>query len=389
MSWPEKTQKTLQHLKRITQKLAGRYVQRDDAVNLLLLATVCREHLLLIGPPGTAKTEILTRFAELVDARCFHHLLTRFTEPSELFGPLDMKSFQKGTYHIRTEDMLPEAELAFLDEVFQGSSAILNTLLALVNERIFHNGAHRQPVPLMSLVGATNSLPSDPSLRAFADRFTLRLAIDPVAEEHLEELLLQGWELESDRVNKTGQAERGEAVATRPVVKLEDLRALHTRLVEVDLVEALPVYLEVVREARASGVEISDRRVIKGLKLIAGSALLRGEDVATPLDLKPIRHFWSRPEEGEILRDLLEPRIGEAGGELEKRGRPVKAIALELEQLKKEVPRLVTEAALGTHLKHLNRLRLEILAHHRGEEDLRLGVEAVIDDMMGRIGAAA
>src|SRR5262249_38162923 len=137
---------------------------------------------------------------ENVDARGFHYLLTRFTEPSELFGPLDLEKFQDGTFHIRTEGMLPEAQIAFLDEVFQGSSAILNSLLTLVNERVFHNGSYRQPVPLITLVGASNSLPDDPAVYAFADRFVLRLQVDRVPDERLDELIGQGWELELARI---------------------------------------------------------------------------------------------------------------------------------------------------------------------------------------------
>ena len=96
-----------------------RSIQATSAGWLLVLASICQEHLLLIGPPGTAKTELVNRYAELVDARRFHYLLTRFTEPSELFGPLDLQAFQQGAFHIRTEGMLPEVQIAFLDEVFQ------------------------------------------------------------------------------------------------------------------------------------------------------------------------------------------------------------------------------------------------------------------------------
>ena len=105
-----------------------------------------------LGPPGSGKSELVSRFARGVKARSFQYLLTRFTEPAELFGPVDIQAFQQGRYHVRTEGMLPNAEIAFLDEVFQASSAILNTLLSLVHERIFYNGAELQPVPLLASV---------------------------------------------------------------------------------------------------------------------------------------------------------------------------------------------------------------------------------------------
>src|ERR1700677_4792230 len=167
MAWPEKTTAAIRRLSTIKRELADRYVDRDDAIDLLVLAAVCREHLLLIGPPGTAKTGLIDKFGRSIGARQFRYLLTRFTEPSELFGPLDIEEFQAGSYHIKTENMLPEAEIVFLDEVFHGSSAILNTLLTLLNERRFHNGAEFKPTPLISLFGATATPPEDPAILPF------------------------------------------------------------------------------------------------------------------------------------------------------------------------------------------------------------------------------
>jgi MoxR-like ATPase len=133
--------RTIRSLQAVSRDLDARFVGRGDATALLVLAVVAREHVLLIGPPGTARTDLIQRFAALIQARRFNYLLTRFTEPSEIFGPLDFELFQTGSYQIRTADMLPAAEVVFLDEVFQGSSAILNTLLTLINERRFYNGA--------------------------------------------------------------------------------------------------------------------------------------------------------------------------------------------------------------------------------------------------------
>ena len=177
VTWPKPVIENVRRLKFLSRSLQDLFTGRDPAIDLIALSAVCHEHMLLIGPPGTAKTEIITRFADLIDARAFHYLLTRYTEPTELFGPLDLQQFQKGTYHIRTTDMLPEAQIVFLDEVFQGSSPILNSLLTILNERTFHNGSVRQPVPLICMIGAANTVPDDPWLQAFADRFVLRLEI--------------------------------------------------------------------------------------------------------------------------------------------------------------------------------------------------------------------
>jgi MoxR-like ATPase len=112
---------TIRGLQTIVRDLDGRFVGRRDASTLLVLAVLAQEHMLLIGPPGTAKTDLITRFSGLIHAKPFSYLLTRFTEPSEIFGPLDFELFQKGQYRIKSEEMLPDAEIVFLDEVFQGS----------------------------------------------------------------------------------------------------------------------------------------------------------------------------------------------------------------------------------------------------------------------------
>ena len=138
---------TVNRFDEIARRLNDRYIGRDQLIRLLQLAVICREHLLLLGPPGTAKTDLVVTFARQISAVPFHSLLTRFTEPAELFGPLDVAEFHAGRYQVRTEGMLPRAELAVLDEVFQGSSAILNTLLSVIGDRRFHNGKETVPVP--------------------------------------------------------------------------------------------------------------------------------------------------------------------------------------------------------------------------------------------------
>ncbi len=383
LSWDNKTLATLKRLNHVKRLLTDLFVDRDMAVELLILASVCQEHLLLIGAPGTAKTELVTRYAELVDARHFHYLLTRFSEPSELFGPLDLQAFQQGTFHIRTESMLPEAQIAFLDEVFQGSSAILNTLLTLVNERVFYNGSIRQRAPLLSLIGASNALPDDPSLQAFADRFVLRLQLELVPDGRLEELLSQGWQLELQRL----EAAHAPAQSARLLagVKSDDLLELHHRLAEVDMSRIQPLYANVVRELRAEGIELSDRRVVKGMKLIAGATLLREGSLADARDLWPLNHFWSRPEEAAAARTVVQPRVAEAGGPALALSRSTDDIVEDIAVLQSQAPAVRTEVALGAHLMALNRLRREVLKDHRDNPDLRQRIEAAIEENLNRL----
>src|SRR5205823_4014261 len=151
------------------------------------------EHMLLVGPPGTAKSALVRLFARLIDARYFEYLLTRFTEPNELFGPVDIRAFREGTYTRRTERMLPEAEIVFLDEIFKSNSAILNSLLTLLNERRFANGGSTVSVPLLSMFGASNEVPNDDNLAALFDRFLLRVVSDNLDSYHFHRLVEKGF----------------------------------------------------------------------------------------------------------------------------------------------------------------------------------------------------
>src|SRR5258708_18348043 len=125
----------------VVEPLKSRFVGRDEVIDLIALAVVAGEHLFLYGPPGTAKSALIRQFASAVQGRYFEYLLTRFSEPNEIFGPIDLARLREGAVATVTTGMLPEAEFAFLDELFNANSAILNTLLTALNERIYLRGA--------------------------------------------------------------------------------------------------------------------------------------------------------------------------------------------------------------------------------------------------------
>ena len=277
-------------------------IERDALVELVALGAVAGEHLLVIGPPGTAKSEAVRRVSRGIEASYFEYLLGRFTEPSEIFGPIDLRRLREGVVETETRGMLPEAEIAFLDEVFLGSTAILNALLALLNERVFRRGHTSITCPLRVCVGASNALPEGEGLAAFADRFLLRAFVEPVGDPQLEELLTGGW---------------GESVAGRRA-SVRDLDVLSTQAREIDLTVVRPRLAEAVRRLRQAGVMLSDRRVVKTQKLVAAAAVLGGRMVASEADLWPI--VFAVPTAAaqatarEALREVLAPSHSELLG---------------------------------------------------------------------------
>jgi MoxR-like ATPase len=271
---------------------AGRgLIEREALVETIALAAVAGEHLLVIGPPGTAKSEAVRRVARAVGGNYFEYLLGRFTEPSEIFGPIDLRRLREGVVETETAGMLPEAEIAFLDEVFLGSSAILNTLLGLLNERVFRRGHTIKQVPLRVCVGASNALPEDPALAAFADRFLLRSFVEPIPSPRLEDLLEGGWSL----VTQTdGQR-----------ASIADMDALANASRQADLGPVRPFLAHALRTLRAAGILLTDRRAVRVQRLIAAAATLAGRTSPTEADLWPLILALPTSEEQSLGRDSL------------------------------------------------------------------------------------
>lgn len=272
-------------------------VARERLVELVILAAVAREHLLIIGPPGTAKSEAVRRISGVLGARRFEYLLGRFTEPSELFGAVDLRRLQEGEVVTDVHGMLPEAELAFLDEVFLGSTAILNTLLGILAERRFRRGHTDVACPLRVCVGASNALPDDVELAAFADRFLLCAFVEPLPDPRLEELLAAGW--------RGGRA--SEVLAT-----VADLDALAgaARAVSMDAVR--PRLAQGIRLLRREGIGLSDRRAVKTQLLVAAAAALAGRSEATLADLWPMVLAVPSAEGQALARDVLDGLLVDA-----------------------------------------------------------------------------
>ncbi|HLJ21230.1 MAG TPA: AAA family ATPase [Stellaceae bacterium] len=271
-------------------------IERGVLVENIVLAAVAGEHLLVIGPPGTAKSEAVRRVAQSLGGRYFEYLLGRFTEPNEVFGPVDLRKLREGLVETETTGMLPEAEIAFLDEIFLGSTAILNTLLGILNERVFRRGHTRMHCPLRVCVGASNGLPADEMLAAFADRFLIRVFLDPIPDPRIEELLEGGWRL-------TGSP-------LEPRSGIHDIDLLAKRAREADLTSLRPALAQAIRRLRHAGIALTDRRAVKVQRLIAAAAALDGRSTPTEADIWPIVLAVPAREQQtvarEALRDLLD-----------------------------------------------------------------------------------
>ena len=266
-------------------------VERETLVELIVLAAVAQEHLLVIGPPGTAKSVAVHRVAETIGGRYFEYLLGRFTEPNEIFGPVDLRKLKEGVVETQTSGMLPEAEIAFLDEIFQGSTAILNTLLGLLNEREFRRGHTRIQCPLRVCVGASNGLPDDESLAAFADRFLVRIFVEPIADPMLEPLLEGGWKLAQRSIQRKAT--------------MTDIDKLALAARQLDMAPIRSSLSYALRILRKAGVALSDRRAVKAQFLIAAAALLDNRTSPTEADLWPLVFVVPTPEQQDIARETL------------------------------------------------------------------------------------
>ena len=281
------------------ERASSGLVNRRALVELIVLSAIAGEHLLVIGPPGTAKSLAVRRISQQFGGRYFEYLLGKFTEPSELFGPVDLRRLKEGVFETRTEGMLPEAEIAFLDEVFRGSSAILNTLLGILNERSFRRGTTVQRCPLRVCVGASNELPEDEALAAFADRFLVQVYADAVEDRMLEELLEAGW-----RSDAQGP--------TLPAASLADLDALAAAVTQVDMSGVLGPLADAIRTLRNLDLPLSDRRIVRAQRLVAASAVLAGRSLADGRDLWPFVYVVSGREEQARAREALREHLAAA-----------------------------------------------------------------------------
>ncbi len=290
--------------KRLSNDVLGNlknlFVGKDEVIDLLGVCLVGGENLFILGPPGTAKSALVKELSNRLDGKVFDYLLTRFTEPNEVFGPFDIRKLRDGELVTNTEGMLPEASFIFLDELLNANSAILNSLLMVLNERVFRRGRETRQLPALMVVGASNHLPEDDALAALYDRFLVRVRCDNVPSDQLLEVVDAGWRLDHAKRNDT------------QTITVEDVRQLQAAVADVDLQPIKNVYVELIHRLRHAGIAVTDRRAVKLQRLVAASAILAGRSFTKVSDLWIMRYIWDVEEQREVLGTIVQNVIDSA-----------------------------------------------------------------------------
>ncbi len=290
----------LDKLQTIERELTATLIERDEVIRASLVALLAGQHLVILGPPGTAKSALVTELAERISPqngaglRSFAYLMTRFTTPEELFGPVSVSGLKRDEYRRITVGKLVEAELVFLDEIFKASSAILNALLKIANERVFHNGDQEMQVPLISLFGASNEMPQGNELEALWDRFLLRFRVGYVSDTGFAKFIRAASA-------KLGAKQNGhKSNGAQPATLLQsELVALQQSAEQVAITNGTIDLIEQLRKDLAGkGIIVSDRRWGQTLGVLQAHALTEGRGAVTEDDLVFLKHvLWQSPEQ--------------------------------------------------------------------------------------------
>ncbi|WP_242370669.1 AAA family ATPase [Anaeromyxobacter sp. SG26] len=277
-------------LEQLRTDLAARFPERKDVIDGALAAVLAGEHVLLLGPPGTAKSALARAIAQAFGGTYFERLVTKFSTPEELFGAISLKALEQDRFARVTAGKLPEAQFAFVDEVFKANSAILNSLLTLVNERVFHNDGQPVSCPLVSMFGASNELPEGKELEALYDRFLLRYSVEYLLRPGNLRLVLAA----------------PDPVASQ-VLTMKDLRTAQSEVAKVAVTpETIDALIQIRDACKAEGIVASDRRWKKSLKLAQASAYTAGEQKTSPEDLAILTDsLWQEPKDRPKIARLV------------------------------------------------------------------------------------
>lgn len=311
-----------QRINLVRNRLSEFFVDKQEVIDLMTICSAAQEPLLIVGKPGTAKSDLVVKFSEalgLDSDEYFEYMLTKFTEPGEIIGPVDISQLKDGRYFRRTGGKLPDCKIAFLDEIFKSNSAILNTLLTIINERKFYQDGAPVPVQLKMLFAATNEIPEFEELGALRDRFILKVESKSVRDHGFEALVSKGLRNETLKAfNRRPWAnlaslddflkfreyldllmldqssrEEGDGIAEgKDPYFPQAVFALFRRIVKTLAVE--------------DRLEISDRKIVKLYKLMRARALLFSGGVVTRDDLTLLQYIPDRLKDFEPVREKVQ-----------------------------------------------------------------------------------
>lgn len=279
-------------LQTIQQCLNERFYDREKEIEALLTALLSKQHLLFIGPAGTGKSVLSSMLGEIVDnSQYFQHLLTPFSTPEELFGVLSLKDLEQGVYKRNVKNMLPEAHFSFIDEIFKANSAILNSLLTLINERVYYNNGVPIPSPLMTIVGSSNEyIEEGEGLEALFDRFLLRYEVNYIREEDVFIAML-----------------KDQRPIEIPKMTLHELYEHQARVANVKISDTVYKIIAKIRQSlHDAGIRPSDRRFKQSLSILKAKAYLAGRTDVLRVDLNILANIlWETVEQKSATQEII------------------------------------------------------------------------------------
>jgi len=276
----------------LEKKLQSKFIKRENEIRGLSLAALSRTHILLLGPPGTAKTNMVSEWSKGMSLSFFRRLIGQYTTPDEIFGPVDITALKNGEYRRILRNKAADSEVIFLDEVFKAGPAILNTMLGLMEEREFDNDGKVVQTPLVTLIGASNEIPnSEDNLSAFYDRFLIRYVTKYVEDDTDFVSMLKGSTTTIDSMLTGADLALAQVeVDNMPMSK--------------DAYESVKVVWETLREDE--GIFPSDRRFVQLLKVMAADSWLNNYSEIKPESILVGQHIlWTKPEEINKVRQIV------------------------------------------------------------------------------------
>ncbi len=281
--------------------------EKDTEISLSLLAALAGESVILLGPPGVAKSMVARQLKTAFrDAHSFEYLMSRFSTPDEIFGPVSIQKLKSSdTYERAVDGYLPTADVVFLDEIWKAGPAIQNTLLTVINEKLFRNGNREMHLPLKLLVAASNELPAKgEGLEALWDRFVIRIESRPIKKESNFRAMLLEVKSEERRV-KNSNAITAEEYAEWS----ENINKIGVKEEVLDVISVIRKSLRAVNVDEAAerrNIYVSDRRWKNIARLLRTSAFMQDREEVDCSDLLPIYHcLWQEPEERDAIRTIV------------------------------------------------------------------------------------